>query len=104
MEAWIPGSRLRSEIDIRRGERARFRDGDWLPSSCAWEELRTGIGLFESDGAGEPPVESKKGKGEECDCSACTIGVLVGERVMFVTGMSATSIEGGCLVGVGSID
>ena len=100
----MPGSRLRSEMDIRRGESARFRDGDWLPSSCAWEELRTGIGLFERDGAGEPPVESKKGRGDECDCSAFVRGVLVGERATFGTGMSATSKDCGCLVGVASID
>lgn len=100
----MPGSRLRSEMDMRRGESARFRDGDWLPSSCAWEELRMGIGLLESDGGGEPPVESKNGRGVDCDCSACVTGVLVGERVMFGTGMSATSKDCGSFVGVASID
>ena len=62
------------------------------------------MGLAESDGAGEPPAESKNGRGEECDCSACMIGVLAGERVVFGIGISATSKVCGWLVGVAIID
>jgi hypothetical protein len=103
MEAEMPGSRLRSEMDMRRGERAG-REGERLPSAWAWdwEEVRTGMGAEVRDGAGEePPVSSKKGRGDEW--SGDGMGVLAGDCIVVLgMGMSATSKD--WVVGVASID
>ena len=64
MEALIPGSRLRSEIDIRLGDNAALM-GDVQPDASGFDNCRTGIGCFVMEGT-SPPVSSKKG-----NCSAC---------------------------------
>ena len=104
MDAEIPGSRLRSEMDIRRGESAGL-DGDTEPRADSLEDVRIGTGLFCSFGCScagsSPPVSSKNGSGS--DFSGSGIGVWLGSRsCVRGTGMSAISKD--CVEGVASMD
>jgi hypothetical protein len=64
MEALMPGSRLRSEIDMRLGDNAALT-GEAEPEASGFDDCRTGIGCFAIEGT-SPPVSSKNG-----NCSAC---------------------------------
>jgi hypothetical protein len=59
MEALIPGSRLRSEIDILLGDNAVLT-GDFGPVASGLDDGRTGIDCFAIKGP-SPPVSSKNG-------------------------------------------
>ena len=63
MDALIPGSRLRSEIDILLGDNAALI-GDFGAVASGLDDCRTGIGCFAIKGT-SPPVSSKNG-----NCSA----------------------------------
>ena len=60
----MPGSRLRSEIDILLGDNAALT-GDFGAVASGSDDCRTGTGCFTIEGI-SPPVSSKNG-----NCSTC---------------------------------
>lgn len=66
----MPGSRLRSEIDIRLGDNAALT-GDVEPESSAFDDCKTGIGCFAIEGI-SPPVSSKNGNCSTCGEACCS--------------------------------
>jgi hypothetical protein len=69
MEALMPGSRLRSEIDIRLGDNAVLM-GDVEPEISGFDDCRTGIGCFVIESI-SPPVSSKNGNCSKCGEVCC---------------------------------
>ena len=60
----MPGSRLRSEIDILLGDNAALT-GDFGAVASGLDDCRIGTGCFAIEGP-SPPVSSKNG-----NCSTC---------------------------------